>query len=191
MTLQSLEGMIRTRGPLPRWLTRMPGKLVLTVSRGPHPGGFSTAWGSSWHGSWLPPEKGIHKEQGIVTMSLWLSLRSHYFCTSLLQCSIGKIDQPYAKWDGITQGHGYTREDRIVAGHLEDWLSYFNLGFNKKVCPVPLVMSALMGHRECWYTFMHACWGPITLKFLGFYLQNFHRLFRFWPRSENALPFWM
>lgn len=116
----------------------------------------------------------LRESKAVVTMCFMIQTwKSHTCYTSLLQYSSGKTGQPYGKWDEITQGHVYKREARITGGRFGGQLSYLILGFNRKVCPVPLMISALNGTRECCHTYIHACWGSITLKRLDFISKTF------------------
>ena len=56
-----------------------------------------------------PRGRDARESNAVVTMSFmtWPQ-KSHFSYTSLLQYSTGKTGQPYAIWEGTTEGHGYT-----------------------------------------------------------------------------------
>lgn len=105
------------------------------------------------------PQKKESKREQVSHFNVFYNFAfevTHFFYTSLLQYPTSQTGQHYAIWDGTTEEHGYTREARIIGGHLGGWLLCFMLGFNSKVYPNPLVMSALNEIWKCYHPFMHA-----------------------------------
>lgn len=88
--------------PLPRWLTHMGGKLMLAFDRVPlnpllcgilH----RAAWGSSWHGSSLLPERMIEERVKQNPCDLVLEILHHHLCSIILRSALFIIGKDFTR----------------------------------------------------------------------------------------------
>lgn len=145
-------------------------------------GGLTIARGSWWCEGWLPGRKRPKREQGSDHMSFLTTLEITHLLFLLYSTSAVLY---WSKRPALyNMGGNYPRElHGGDAGEGEllgpSWsLSHMTLGFNRKVCPAPLVWSVLDGMWEyCHNLCVHACWEPTTLKFLAWLSKTFRDLF--------------